>query len=378
MARALAAVAALVSVPGAAAALLAGERELHTYSFQHYVQEFGKAYTSEEFKVRQQIFESNLRSIREHNSNDDKTWFAAPNKFTDWTNEEFRARRVTGKRPRVAKHLLKSAAPPANVNDLPATVDWRQKAGVLTPVKDQGGCGSCWAFSAAATMESMVAIATGQSAPVLSPQQLVSCAPNPQQCGGTGGCSGSTQELGFNYTQTAGLGLESTYPYVARTGTCDQSKVKPVAINDGFVQLTTNSYTELATAVATQGPIAISLAAGGFSFQIYGGGILSNVNGCGWDVDHAVQLVGYGSENGKDYWIVRNSWGPGWGEGGFIRIQRFGEGQEPCGTDKTPQDGDACAGDTAPRTVCGVCAILSDSSYPTGVRSVAAEPSLVV
>merc|ERR1711908_244290 len=103
----------------------------------------------------------------------------------------------------------------------------------------------------------------------------------------------------------------------------------------------------------------------------YGGGVLSDCND--YVMDHAVQLVGYGTDSGKDYWTVRNSWG-NWGEKGYIRMQRYGEGNEPCGTDKSPQDGDACEGDTTPRTYCGECGILSSSSYPTGMRSAGPAP----
>merc|ERR1712226_1266782 len=119
-------------------------------------------------------------------------------------------------------------------------------------VKDQGGCGSCWAFSAVETLESHLAIATGSS-PKLSPQQIVSCSPNPQHCGGTGGCQGSTQPLAFDYTKTAGITTESNYPYRGSTGTCDTSKIKPVAFNDGYAELATNNYTQLITAVAEKG-----------------------------------------------------------------------------------------------------------------------------
>lgn len=203
----------------------------------------------------------------------------------------------------------------------------------------------------------------------LSPQQIVSCAPNPDHCGGSGGCEGSTQPLAFNYTETAGITTEASYPYKGRTGTCRTSKITPVGYNDGYVELPMNDYNALMDAVANQGPIAISIAAGGLRFQFYGGGILKD---CGdFVMDHAVQLVGYGTESGQDYWLVRNSWG-NWGENGYIRLARYGDGNEPCGEDKSPQDGDACAGDTAPRTYCGECGILSASSYPTGMRAATA------
>lgn len=365
MARLLSAFGALVAAP--VAAELALERELSGYTFGHYLEEFGKSYHPGELERRQGIFEANLDLIRTQNRDPRKTWFAAPNGFTDWTNEEFRSRRTGGTRAAPGAGL--QAPPPSEEysGDLPDAIDWRQKAGVVTKVKDQGGCGSCWAFSAVESLESHLAITMGKPAPVLSPQQIVSCSPNPQHCGGSGGCSGSTQWLAFNYTETAGIGLESTYPYVGVTGTCDMAEVKPVAANSGYIRLPSNNYTALAHAVATLGPVSISLAAGSVGWQIYGGGVLDG--DCGFDVDHGVQLVGYGTDGGKGYWIVRNSWGPAWGEQGYIRIARKGEGEEPCGVDSTPQEGSACAGDIQPKTYCGVCAILSDSSYPTGVKS---------
>merc|ERR1719453_2792755 len=113
---------------------------------------------------------------------------------------------------------------------MPESLDWREKktatgAQVVTPVKSQGLCGSCWAFSATETFESMYAIATGEAAPVLSPQQIVSCSPNPDHCGGSGGCDGSTQPLAFDYTKTAGITTEADYPYAGSTGKCDESKI---------------------------------------------------------------------------------------------------------------------------------------------------------
>ena len=142
----------------------------------------------------------------------------------------------------------------------------------------------------------------------------------------------------------------------------DTSRIAPVVTNTGLVQLPTNNFTALVGAVATVGPVSISVAAG--SWSSYGGGVYSGSRD--YDMDHAVQLVGYGEDSGRLYWLVRNSWGSGWGEPGYIRLERFGEGSEPCGTDSTPQDGMACPGDTTPVQYCGKCAILSASSYHHG------------
>ena len=190
----------------------------------------------------------------------------------------------------------------------------------MTEVKNQGQCGSCWAFSATETLESHIALAMKQTAPVLELQQLVSCVANPDKCGGSGGCDGATQPLAFAYTETTGLSLESSYSYTGQTGTCDTSKVAPVETNTGLVQLPTNSYTALIGAVATVGPIAISVAAGGFGWQLYSGGVYTG--SCGYDMDHALPLVCYEEDSGKLYWLVRNSWGSSWGESGYIRMHR--------------------------------------------------------
>jgi len=347
----------------ASAALFEGERELSGYSYTQYVAEFAKNAVD---ASREAIFNDNMALIRQHNADESKTWFAAPNEFTDWTNEEFVAHR-TGHSPH--PNMNRAAKSNFALEDLPDRIDHRETEGRVTPVKNQGSCGSCWAFSATETLESHLSVATGEAAPILSPQQIVSCSPNPRHCGGTGGCKGSTQPLAFNYTSTVGITTESNYPYRGSTGTCDQSKIQPVAINDGFEMLETNDYTELMTAVATKGPVAISVAAGGIGWQLYGGGIYKNggLLGCNFVVDHAVQLVGYGEDSGTMYWLVRNSWGS-WGEKGYMRLKRFGEGQEPCGVDKKPKDGMACDGDTDKPTYCGLCGIMSSSSYPTGLK----------
>jgi|EP00937_MAST-01D_sp_MAST-1D-sp2_P004882 cathepsin L len=346
------------------------------YSFDLFKKEFSKSYASDaEHATRESAFNANLRKIREHNADATQTWKMGMNMVADLTGREFAARYLSAKSTGArgaftAEHqrafeLAHAADVP--VAALPASLDWRTK-NVVTPVKNQGGCGSCWAFSTAETLESHIAIQTGKLL-TFAPQEFVSCAPNPQHCGGTGGCQGSTQWLGFKYAETAGITLETSYPYTARTGTCDESKIKPVANITGYVRLPANNYSALMNAVATKGPVAISAAAE--PWQLYDSGVYNGK--CGTDVDHAIQLVGYGSgdaQNKKagDYWLVRNSWGASWGEKGYIRIARFGEttAGEPCATDTTPGDGTACAGGPKTLEVCGLCGIMSDSSYPTG------------
>lgn len=344
-----------------AGAFFESEPQLGTYTYSKFVEEFGK----EHDPAREAVFHANMKLMRMHNMDPAKTWVAGLNEFTDWTNEEFKALRTSpppiGPTPAVVEMSV-------NLVDLPARVDWREK-NVVTPAKNQGSCGSCWAFSATETLESHYAIATNtKPAPILSPQQIVSCAPNPRQCGGTGGCAGATQPIAFNYTSLAGLTSEASYPYEGVTGTCDASKIAPVVINSGFVSLKTNDYTQLVSAVATKGPIAISVAASSMGWSFYYGGIFDGgLFGCGFVMDHAVQLVGYGEESGTMYWLVRNSWGD-WGEKGYMRMKRFGDGKEPCGVDTDPSQGDACKGDNTKPTYCGLCGILSSSSYPTNVR----------
>lgn len=306
-------------------------------------------------------FKSNANIVREFNAGSDfQLSLSGP--FAAMTNEEYHEQVKGLKRGLPVLGGAKQSFE-ATGKAIADSKDWRDD-GVVTPTKDQGGCGSCWAFSAAETYESHLALATGTLSE-LSAQQIVSCSPNPDHCGGTGGCQGSTQPLAFDYLVGVGLTTEASYPYTQRTGTCDESKIAPVGYSTGYVELPTNDYTALMDAAANVGPVAISIAAAGFKFQLYGSGVLSNCND--FVMDHAVQLVGYGTDSGSDYYLVRNSWGRSWGEGGYVRFARYGEGSEPCGTDSQPQDGDACAGDTTPRTYCGECGLLSASSYPTGM-----------
>jgi len=201
----------------------------------------------------------------------------------------------------------------------------------------------------------------------LSEQQLTSCTPNPNQCGGTGGCHGATQWLAFDYVKKHGISLTATWPYKAIDGKCDKTKeTKKVATIDGYVRLPTNDYNALLTAVATKGPIAISVAANGWQF--YDGGIFNG--DCGTEINHAVTLVGYGNDTKLgSYWIVRNSWTAKWGEKGHIRLPKEKSAADvKCDIDKNPAAGNGCKGGPTEIEVCGICGMYSDSSYPTGVK----------
>jgi cathepsin L len=258
---------------------------------------------------------------------------------------------------------------------LPAEVDWRTK-GVVTAVKDQGHCGSCWAFAATATLESHVAINTGILAD-LSPQQLVSCSTNPQHCGGVGGCQGSVPELAFDYIQANGLASEWTYPYNSYSGASNGQCVynatgatPPAAHLSGHVKLPANNATAVMQALATMGPLAVNVAAS--PWHNYESGVY---DGCDFnqniDINHVVVLVGYGTDaaSGNDYWFIRNSWSPMWGEKGYIRLLRHSLEKTVCGVDSTPLDGVGCEGGAAQDEVCGQCGVLFDVSYPTGAST---------
>ena len=197
------------------------------------------------------------------------------------------------------------------------------------------------------------------------------CAPNPDSCGGTGGCYGSTAELAFDYVANSkGMFEEYQYGYTSYSGqnaACLTPAANPVATIDGYVQLPQNDYSSLMNAVAEIGPIAISVDAS--SWGAYESGIFNGCNQVNPDIDHAVVLVGYGVEMGQNYWTVRNSWSPAWGEKGYIRLSRDANEDELCGIDTDPSDGIACAGETEPLKVCGTCGIIFDSAYPTGAKA---------
>jgi len=365
----------LLALSGAAAARPTWS-QLGDYTFEKFVQDFDLSVTpgSAEWKSKEQVFIAELNRVREHNKAG-KSWKEGINKFSAMTATELKAYKGRSKGADFNHKPKHEKALPTNfvmkpVSSLPTDVDWRTKD-VVSPVKDQGSCGSCWAFAATATVESHVALESGLLYD-LSVERTAFCSPNPEHCGGSGGCAGATAEIAFDYLAgSSGLFQEYQQGYTGyggKNGACVDAAGSVKAHIGGYVKLAENNYTALMNAVATVGPIAISVDAnwGGYESGVFQGcDPKKNV-----DIDHAVVLVGYGVDNGQQYWLVRNSWSPSWGEKGYIRIARSDSDETNCATDSTPQDGTACAGDTTPVKVCGTCGILYDSSYPAHASAV--------
>uniref|UniRef100_A0A1I8H017 Cathepsin L n=2 Tax=Macrostomum lignano TaxID=282301 RepID=A0A1I8H017_9PLAT len=299
---------------------------------------FGKAYANarEDYK-RMMIFVRNLFRIEEHNKAADlglKTYRLGVNPYADLSHEEFRKVMNGYKRP--AKNFRRGGiayVSPAALTALPASVDWRDK-GAVTPVKDQGQCGSCWAFSTTGSLEGQHYRKTGKLVS-LSEQQLVDCSGSY----GNQGCNGGLMDSAFKYIKKSGIETESNYPYKAEEESCEFNKTEVVANCTGFVDIPVGNEDKLQEAVANVGPVSVAIDASHPSFQLYKSGVYNEPDCSPENLDHGVLVVGYGTSSaGADYWIVKNSWNVHWGEKGFIRMSRNKDNQ---------------------------CGIASSASYPT-------------
>jgi len=277
-----------------------------------------KSYKDEgEEKVRFTIWRDNFQRIIEHNQKRSNLTLSM-NKFGDMTTAEFSAQ-MNGNFPVKMRENSKGSSflLPSNVN-VPDTVDWRTK-GLVTPIKDQKQCGSCWAFSAIGSLEGQHAKKSGKLVS-LSEQQLVDCSGK----FGNLGCNGGLMDNAFQYIKAnGGEDTEASYPYKGVDGECAFNKTNVAATVTGFVDVQSKNESALQVAVATIGPIAVAIDASHFSFQFYHKGVYDEWFCSQTRLDHGVLAVGYGADTqGTKYWLVKNSWGVGWGQKGYIWMSR--------------------------------------------------------
>ncbi|XP_031285684.1 vignain-like [Pistacia vera] len=291
-----------------------------------------------EKQMRFNVFKQNLKHIHKVNQMD-KPYKLKLNRYADMTNHEFLSTRSS----KVSHHRTlhgprrNTGFMHAKTSDLPPSVDWR-KNGAVTGVKNQGRCGSCWAFSTVVAVEGINKIKTGQLLS-LSEQELVDCDKDNH------GCDGGLMEQALDFiAKSDGLTNEESYPYTARDGSCELPKKNaPEVIIDGYEMVPESDENSLMKAVANQ-PVAVAIDAGGKDFQFYSEGVFNG--DCGTELNHGVAIVGYGeTQDGTNYWIVKNSWGTDWGEKGYLRMQREINAEE------------------------GLCGITLEASYPVKLNS---------
>ncbi|KAK3850981.1 hypothetical protein Pcinc_042341 [Petrolisthes cinctipes] len=297
--------------------------------------EHGKRYHNHvEDSLRMKIFVENKHKIAEHNqlhSRGHKSYRLKMNQFGDMLHHEFTSTMngllsTNTSYQRVYKGATYIAPDDSIVVALPSTVDWRDK-GAVTPVKNQGNCGSCWSFSATGSLEGQHYRKTGKLVS-LSEQNLVDCSRNY----GNNGCNGGLMDYAFQYIKdNGGIDSEHSYPYIGNTNEGCLYNPKTSGADDyGFVDIPEGDEVALMKAVAIVGPIAIAIDASQDTFQFYSHGVYDEPACQPKVLDHGVLAVGYGTnENGTDYWLVKNSWGETWGDHGYIKMIRNHDNQ--CG-----------------------------------------------
>ncbi|ERN11571.1 cysteine protease XCP1 [Amborella trichopoda] len=290
--------------------------------FQSWASKHGKVYRDFEEKLRRfEIFKDNIKWIDETNR-ENKSYWLGLNEFADMSHEEFKEKYL-GVKPIFPKRNGGQNFRYKDVENIPKSMDWRKKGAVIG-VKNQGQCGSCWAFSTVAAVEGINKIITG-NVTSLSEQELIDCDTR------NDGCNGGLMDYAFSYIiSNGGIHAEEDYPYLMKESECQEKKgdLKVVTIN-GYEDVPENDERSLLKALAHQ-PVSIAIEASGRDFQFYSGGVFNGH--CGTKLDHGVAAVGYGTTKGLDYIIVKNSWGPKWGEKGYIRMKRnIGKPEGLCG-----------------------------------------------
>ncbi|XP_063242624.1 procathepsin L-like [Bacillus rossius redtenbacheri] len=300
-------------------ALTSAASEADLDAWARFKAEHGKQYaTAEDEAARLQTFLERKEEVESHNRLYEQgltTYWMGLNHLSDLTHEEIKRRHSGGARKTVVAAAA-AAGGGSKAGSLPAHVDWRQH-NLVTPPKTQGLCGGCWAFSTTGAVEGQIAKKTGKLYS-FSEQQLIDCT-------GTMNCAnGGWMTVAYEYIRKAGgIETEQEYPFTGKDGQkCKFKKSLAKGWVKGIVDLPSGDEHRLALAVSEVGPIAAGMDASASSFDNYAGGIYNEPKCSNTTMDHGVLIVGYGSENGHDYWIVKNSWGPKYGEKGYIRIAR--------------------------------------------------------
>ncbi|KAE8710444.1 Cysteine proteinase 3 [Hibiscus syriacus] len=293
----------------------------HAISFARFAYKYGRKYESvEEMKLRFQNFKENLDLIGSTNKKG-LSYTLGVNKFADWSWEEFQKHKL-GASQNCSATLKGNHQLTDDV--LPESKDWRE-AGIVSPVKEQGKCGSCWTFSTTGALEAAYHQAYGKGIS-LSEQQLVDCA----RAFDNNGCHGGLPSHAFEYIKyNDGLDTEEAYPYTAKDGVCKFSSENVGVKVANSVNITMGAEDELKHAVALVRPVSVAFQVIR-SFRLYESGVFS-AETCGstsQDVNHAVLAVGYGVENGVPYWLIKNSWGADWGDNGYFKMEL---GKNMCG-----------------------------------------------
>lgn len=324
----------MVSLAGSVASVSVQEARVQ---FEAFKVDFAKVYPAAEEGARFSNFHASLTRVEAHNSKPNQPWQAGINQFSDMSDAEFESEILMDPQDCSATQNSPSvSSSKPHAQDLPAHVDWRTQ-GVISEVKSQGHCGSCWTFSTAGCLEAHLAIKFDSwRAPRVSEQQLVDCA----QAFDNHGCDGGLPSHAFEYVRYAGgLSTEFNYPYTAKDGNCSfvppEKPLHPfrptsagvgVTVPGGSVNLTVGDEDELKFVLATRGPVSIAYQVAS-DFRDYKHGVYTSTvckNGKK-DVNHAVLAVGYGTDpvTGLDYWLVKNSWDYTFGEEGFFKIEAW-------------------------------------------------------